>query len=61
MKLQFKIGALMKHLPGSSSGNDGEDGILARYDGYRAYVYYFKSGRTVCYNRHALSWYFISL
>ena len=61
MKLQFKIGAFMKHLPGSTCGNDGEDGILARYDGYRAYVYYFKSGKMVCYNRHALSWYFISL
>jgi len=64
MKLQFKIGALMQHHPDRAwirSADDGDSGILARYDGYRAYVYYFKSGRTVCYNRHTLSWYFISL
>lgn len=61
MKQQYDIGAFMQHHPDRPYTYDGESGILARYDGYRAYVYYFKSGRVVCFNRHALSWYFISL
>jgi TATA-box binding protein (TBP) (component of TFIID and TFIIIB) len=61
MKQQYDIGALMQHHPDRPHNDDGESGILARYDGYRAYVYYFKSGRMVCFNRYALPWYFISL
>ena len=61
MKQQYKIGALMQHREGVVYEEDGEYGMLARCDGYNAHVYYFKSGRMMCFYSHEVSWFFISL